>query len=149
MCTFWTLCSHVCELNLSWKVLENEFCESWKTLEFSRCKSWKVLENSCLLSVRTLPPPKRNILASPLELRSTNGDVPGPAQLCVIRLHAGVVDVASLVVGEAETGVDLTDLNEHWTQTTDHQLCHVHQHHRRQHPRQKRSLHNHIPTHAQ
>jgi len=46
MCTFWTLCSHVCELNLSWKVLEYEFCESWKTLEFGHCKSWKVLENS-------------------------------------------------------------------------------------------------------
>ena len=54
MCTFWTLCSYVCELNLSWKVVENEFCESWKTLEFGLCKSWKVLENSILLSVRTL-----------------------------------------------------------------------------------------------
>ena len=54
MCTFWTLGSHVCEANLSWKVLENEFCESWKTLEFGLCKSWKVLENSFLLSVRTL-----------------------------------------------------------------------------------------------
>jgi len=54
MCTFWTLCSHVCEPNLSWKVLENEFCESWKTLEFGLFKSWKVLENSFLLSVRTL-----------------------------------------------------------------------------------------------
>ena len=56
MCTFWTLCSHVCEPNLSGKVLENEFCESWKTLEFRLCKSWKVLENSLLLSVRTLMP---------------------------------------------------------------------------------------------
>jgi len=54
MCTFWTLCGHFCEPNLSWKVLENEFCESWKTLEFGLCKSWKVLENSFLLSVRTL-----------------------------------------------------------------------------------------------
>jgi len=55
MCTFWTLCSHVCEPNLSsWKVIENEFCESWKTLEFGLCMSWKVLENSFLLSVRTL-----------------------------------------------------------------------------------------------
>ena len=54
MCTFWTLCSHVCEPNLSLKVLENEFCESWKTLEFGLCKSWKVLENSFLLSVQTL-----------------------------------------------------------------------------------------------
>jgi len=50
----YAICSHVCELNLSWKVLENEFCESWKTLEFGLCKSWKVLENSFLLSVRTL-----------------------------------------------------------------------------------------------
>jgi len=41
-------------LNLSWKIVENEFCESWKTLEFGLCKSWKVLENSILLSVRTL-----------------------------------------------------------------------------------------------
>jgi len=54
MCTFWTLCSHVCEPTLSLKVLENEFCESWKTLEFGLYKSWKVLENSLLLSVRTL-----------------------------------------------------------------------------------------------
>ena len=54
MCTFWALCSHVCEPNLSWKVVENEFCVSWKTLEFGLCKSWKVLENSILLSVRTL-----------------------------------------------------------------------------------------------
>jgi len=54
MCAFWTLCSHVCEPNLSWKVVKNEFCESWKTLEFGLCKSWKVLENSILLSVRTL-----------------------------------------------------------------------------------------------
>ena len=54
MCTFWTLCSHVCEPNLSWKVVKNEFCESWKTLEFGLCKSWKVLENSILLSVLTL-----------------------------------------------------------------------------------------------
>ena len=50
MCTFWTLCSHVCELDLSWKVLENEFCESWKTPEFGLCKSWKIV---FLLSVRT------------------------------------------------------------------------------------------------
>jgi len=54
MCTFWTLCSHDCEPNLFWKVVENEFCESWKTLEFGLCKSWKVLENSILLSVQTL-----------------------------------------------------------------------------------------------
>ena len=54
MCTFWTLFSHVCEPNLSWKVVENAFCESWKTLEFGLCKFWKVLENSILLSVRTL-----------------------------------------------------------------------------------------------
>ena len=54
MCTFWTLCGHVCEPNLSWKVVENEFDESWKTLEFGLCKSWKVLENGILLSVRTL-----------------------------------------------------------------------------------------------
>ena len=54
MCTFWTSCSHVCEPNISWKVLENEFCESWKTLEFSLCNSWKVLKNSILLSVRTV-----------------------------------------------------------------------------------------------
>jgi len=54
MCTFWTLCSRVCEPNLYWKVVENEFCESWKTLEFGLCKSWKVLENSILLSVQTL-----------------------------------------------------------------------------------------------
>jgi len=43
MCTFWTLCSHVCEPNLLWKVLENEFCESWKILEFCLCKSWKTV----------------------------------------------------------------------------------------------------------
>ena len=54
MYTFYTLCTHVCELNLSWKVLENEFRESWKTLEFGVCKSCKVMENSFLLSVRTL-----------------------------------------------------------------------------------------------
>ena len=54
MCTFWSLCSHVCEPNLSWKVVENEFRESWKTLEFGLFKSLKVLENSILLSVRTL-----------------------------------------------------------------------------------------------
>jgi len=54
MCTFWTSCSHVCEPNISWKVLKNESCESRKTLEFSLCKSWKVQENSILLSVRTL-----------------------------------------------------------------------------------------------
>jgi len=54
MCTFWTLCSHVCEPNLSWKFLENEFCEYWKTLDFGLCKSWNVLENSFLLSVQTL-----------------------------------------------------------------------------------------------
>jgi len=54
MCTFWTLCSHVCEPNLSWKVLENEFCKSCKTLEFGLCKSWKVLEN-ILFTVCTNP----------------------------------------------------------------------------------------------
>ena len=43
MCNFWTLCSHVCEPNLSWKVVENEFCGSWKTLEFGLCKSWKAV----------------------------------------------------------------------------------------------------------
>jgi len=46
-----SLYSHVCEPNLFWKVLENEFCESWKTLEFGLCKSWKVLKYSILLSV--------------------------------------------------------------------------------------------------
>ena len=35
MCTFWTLCSHVCEPNLSWKVLENEF--------LSRGKPWNLI----------------------------------------------------------------------------------------------------------
>jgi len=56
MCTFWTLCSpdFDYEQNLSWKVVENEFCESWKTLEFGLCKSFKFLENSILLSVLTL-----------------------------------------------------------------------------------------------
>jgi len=54
MCTFSTSCIHACEPNISWKALENEFCESWKTLEFSLCKSWKVLKNCILLSVRTL-----------------------------------------------------------------------------------------------
>jgi len=34
MCTFWTLCSHVRVPNFSWKVVENECCESWKILEF-------------------------------------------------------------------------------------------------------------------
>ena len=52
MCTFWTSCSHVCEPNISWNVLENEFCESWKTLEFGLCKTRKVLKNSILLSVQ-------------------------------------------------------------------------------------------------
>jgi len=46
MCTFRTLYSHVCEPNLSQKVIENEFCKSWKTLEFGLCKPRKVLENS-------------------------------------------------------------------------------------------------------
>ena len=60
MCTFWTLCTmqpclwteFILESHfLSWKVIENEFCESWETLEFGLCNSWKVLENSILLSV--------------------------------------------------------------------------------------------------
>jgi len=64
MCNFWTSCIHVCEPNigLSWKVLENEFCESWKTLKIRLCKSWKVLKNSILLSVRTLVSAFLNLL---------------------------------------------------------------------------------------
>ena len=27
MCTFWTSCRHVCEPNISWNMLEKEFCE--------------------------------------------------------------------------------------------------------------------------
>jgi len=34
MCTFCTTYSHVCELDISWKVLANKFCESWKIVEF-------------------------------------------------------------------------------------------------------------------
>jgi len=51
---FWHHATHVCEWNVSWKVLENKFVESWKTLEFGLCNSWKVLENGIWMSVRTL-----------------------------------------------------------------------------------------------
>jgi len=36
--------THVCEWNMSWKVLEKRIFESWKTLEFGLYKYWKVLE---------------------------------------------------------------------------------------------------------
>jgi len=45
---------HVCEWNVSWKVLEKRIFEFWKTLEFGLCTSWKILEKSILISVRTL-----------------------------------------------------------------------------------------------
>jgi len=41
----WHHATRVCEWNVSWKVLENEFVESWKTPEFGLCNSWKVLKN--------------------------------------------------------------------------------------------------------
>jgi len=39
--------THVCEWNMSWKVLEKTIFEFWKTLEFGLCKSWKKHFNVC------------------------------------------------------------------------------------------------------
>jgi len=46
MCTFWTLCSHVCEPNLSWKVVKTSFVspgKPWNLVFASPGKSWKTL----------------------------------------------------------------------------------------------------------
>jgi len=46
MCTFWTLCSHVCELNLFWKVVENAFVslgKPWNLVFASPGKFWKTV----------------------------------------------------------------------------------------------------------
>ena len=50
MCTFWTLCSHACEPNLSLKSLETSFMspgKPWNLVFASPGKSWKTIFTVC------------------------------------------------------------------------------------------------------
>ena len=74
-------------------------------------------------------------------VRYMNGEsvayIPGPAQHAAVLLHTDVVGVTTLVVVVTQSQVDVAHFEEDRTQTTDHHLRHVHEHHGRQHSRQK------------
>ena len=144
-------CEKAAIKRLNASIITHFKCSGWQSLKDGKTGKERGGTQDTGAKNRGVPPKTRRVALTPGHARGSQHlkessyatwtaslwRLPGPTQHSTVLLHADVVGVAALVIIVAQSDVDVADFEEHWTQTTDHHLRHVHEHHRRQHSRQK------------